>query len=94
MVVDMKKLSDIVSLAGKIARERRISYPMAASIALTDSGFPNPSNSVGVSRVENDTGVTNNLSLRSAVLSVLGKKGAEKKVIHREQARQTELVLA
>jgi len=90
----MKKLSDIVSLAGKIAREERVSYPTAASLALTRSGFPNISNSVGISRIDNDAKVPNHLSLRSAVLSALGKKGAEKKAVLVVQARQTEFALA
>lgn len=94
MVLEMKKLSDIVSLAGKIARDERVSYPIAASLALTRSGFPNTSNSVGISRIDNDAQVPNHLSLRSAVLSVLGKKGVEKKAVHAMQARQTEFVLA
>ncbi len=91
---DMKKLSDIVSLAGKIARERRVSYPIAVRTALEQSGFPNPTNSVGISRIVNDIGVPNHLPLRSAVLSVLGKKGAETRMVRVEQGRQMDLVLA
>lgn len=88
------KLSQIVRRAGELAHKRKISYSLAAALALNEAGCQNHRQSVGTTRVVNDIGASDRDPLITVVTRQIGAKGLYRQAVMREEARQMPLALA
>lgn len=70
------KLTSVCDLTMNIVRTRHLSVPHAAVIALRQSGYSNPKQTLRVTRIVNDVNADESLSLVSAITSELGARSA------------------
>jgi len=90
----MKRISEVVAEAKRIARATGRSYPYAAKVALSSLGYPSNTHETQTVRqtyIINDEHVDEKSTLFQAVVKVLGRDGGNQAAISTEKRRQMQI---